>query len=146
MDANNNPSRIVLVGDNYRHEEAYAQAALTPGHLVELTATGKVQKHSVAGGPAECLFAIEDALQGRGINTAYAANELVSLAIPRKGDVVYVWLSGGESADPSEYLTSNGDGTFKVASSTDIRLLKPLETVDASDSNDVDERIKARVL
>lgn len=140
------PKRILLIGENARTEEGVAAATIRPGELIELTSASKLQRHSTAGGPAELAFALEDALQGNDIDDSYAANARVTYAIPGRGAVVYAWLAGGEEATPGDFLTSNGDGTFKVASGTDVRLLKPLEAVDASDSNDVDERIRCRVL
>lgn len=146
MKSDGTPSRIVLIGDYHKHEEAIAGAALYPGHLIHQQADGTVIKNAGAGVKAEILLALEDALQGRGIETPYAEGERVSIGIPEKGAVVYVWLSGGENADKGEFLTPNGDGTFKVSSGSDYRMLKVMEAVDASDSNDVDERIKARVI
>jgi hypothetical protein len=139
------PKRIHLVGQG-RPEEATAAGTIKPGHLIKLDSSGNVIVHGTAGGPAEAAFALEDALQGNTIADAYSSGDKVFFVLAQKGDVIYAYLSGGESADPSEFLTSNGDGALKVASGTDIRIAVPLETVDASDSNDVDERIKVRII
>lgn len=139
------PKRIHLRGTG-RHEEAIAGAAVRPGDLIDVASTGKVVKHPTAGGWAEKAFALEDALQGNSIDDNYALNDRVSFVIAQPGDIVYAWLSGGETTTLDDFLTSNGDGALKVASSTDIRVAKALEAVDASDSNDVDERIKIRIL
>jgi len=140
------PKRIHLRGDYGVHEEARAGGAIRPGDLIDQASTGKMLKHPTAGGWAEKAFALEDALQGNGIDDNYATDDLVSFTICKPGDIVYAWLSGGETVTLDDFLTSNGDGALKVASSTDIRIAKPLEAVDASDSNDVDERIKVRIL
>lgn len=140
------PKRIHLLGNAVRFEEGEAAAVIKPGMLLAQNSDAKLIPHGVAGGPAEMQFALEDALQGKTIDNNYASGDKVFTVVCGKGDVVYAWLSGGESADPSEYLTSNGDGTLKVATSTDARVAVPLETVDASDSNDVDERIRVRIL
>lgn len=140
-----NPTRIQLRGTG-THEERRAAAAIRPGDLVNFTSADKVQKHPTAGGPAERAFALEDALQGRGIEVNYAADELVPIGIQAPGDVVYAWLSGGENAAIGAYLTSNGDGALKVAGGTDNRIAVAVAAVNASDSNDVDERIRARIL
>lgn len=139
------PKRIHLLGDG-RHEEAVAAGAITPGMLITQDNAGKVVAHGTAGGWAEKNFAVEDALQGKTIDDAYASGDRVSSVLCKPGDVVLAWLSGGENADTSEFLTSNGDGTLKVATSTDIRIAVPLENVDASDSADVNERIRVRIL
>jgi len=141
----NTPKRIHLRGDP-QFEEALAGGAITPGMLLAREADGDVIVHATAGGWTEKAFATEDALQGKTVDDAYASGARVSFVICKPGDIVYAWLSGGENADQSEFLTSNGDGTLKVASSTDIRIATPLENVDASDSANVDERIKVRIL
>ena len=138
-------NKIHLVGDG-RHEEAVAAGAITPGMLITQNNAGKVIAHGTAGGWAEKAFAVEDALQGKTIDDACASGDTVSFVLAQPGEVIQAWLSGGESADTSEFLTSNGDGTLKVATSTDIRIAVPLENVDASDSADVNERIKVRIL
>lgn len=141
----NTPKRIHLRGDP-QIEEALAGGAITPGMLLSRQADGDVVAHATAGGWAEKAFALEDALQGKTVDDAYASGDRVTFAICKSGDIVYAWLAGGENADQSEFLTSNGDGTLKVASSTDIRVATPLESIDASDSATINERIKVRIL
>ncbi len=138
-------NRIHLRGGGI-HEEAVAAATITPGMLLAQDSAGKVIPHGTAGGWAEKAFALEDALQGKTIDDNYTTGNTVGFVIAQPGDIVYAWLSGGENADTSEFLTSNGDGTLKVATSTDIRVAVAMEAVDASDSNDVNERIKVRIL
>lgn len=145
MAVKTSPTRIQLKGEGV-HEEGRAAGAIRPGDLVKFNSAGNIIKHSSAGGRAENAFALEDALQGNGIDDNYASGDLVSIGIQKSGDVVLAWLSGGENATPDEFLTSNGDGALKVASGSDIAIAVPMEAVDASDSNDVDERIRVRVL
>lgn len=139
------PKRIHLLGSG-RYDEALAGAALTPGHLLAQNSSGKVIKHSGAGASAEKAFAMEDALQGRTIATAFAANEVVPIVRAAPGDHIYAWLAAGEAVTFDDLLTSNGDGTLKVATSTDIRVAAPLEEVDNSDTGAVDVRIRVRIL
>jgi hypothetical protein len=146
------PKRIYLIGDG-RMEEALAAEVIKPGHLVKLNSDGDVIKHNSAGGWAEKSFAQEDALQGKTIDDAYAVNDsantpdIVFIVMAQTGDVVYAWLAAGESADPSKFLASNGDGTLQVAGSSDIRLAVPLETVDNSDTGEnTAVRIRVRIL
>ena len=82
-------NRIVLISTAGRQEqEVEANAALSPGHLVETLSTGKVQKHSTEGGLAERHFATEDALQGRTKDDAYAADDKVMSVYALPGDVI----------------------------------------------------------
>jgi len=137
------PKRIHLLGDG-RHEEHTAGGAITPGMLVALNSVGHVVAHPGAAGPAEKAFALEDALQGRTIETAYAEGELVGIVMCNSGDVVYAFLSGGENVNPGAYLNSNGDGSLQAGTTNAIAVA--LEPVNASDSNDQNERIRVRIL
>ncbi|QDP54881.1 MAG: hypothetical protein Unbinned3891contig1000_79 [Prokaryotic dsDNA virus sp.] len=145
----NTPKTIVLSGADVHvvSEEKLAGGAITPGHLVGRNASNAVVVHASAGGNAEKMFALEDALQGNTIDDAYASGDRVSLAICSPGTVVYAYLAVGESCDPSDFLTSNGDGTLKVATSTDARIAVPEETLDNSETADTAAaRLKVRVI
>lgn len=95
-------------------EEALANAAITPGHLIELMSTGKIKVHASAGGNVKgAFFALEDELQGREIGTAYTAGELVQYNHFRPGDRVNAILADGETVVIGDELMSAGDGTLK---------------------------------
>lgn len=120
-----------------------ADAALTPGHLLETTATG-VKKHATQDGQAEALFACEDALQGKTIDDAYAANDPVSLVYPLPGDKILAWLKDGESTTLGvSKLGSNGDGTLKVVASTEYAIAVAEQTLAPVGA---DARIKVRII
>jgi hypothetical protein len=140
-----NPHRIHLLGDG-RHEEAVAGAIIKPGHLIKLDTDGEVILHATGGGYAEKAFALEDALQGRTINDAYAVGELVGFVMCNSGDVVYAWLSVGENVAVGSYLVSNGDGSLQVLAGTEVAIAVALEAKNLSDSESADERIRVRIL
>lgn len=96
-------------------EEYEAAAALYPGQLLELTSAGTVQKHSGAGKTAVAMFAIEDALQGKGlgINGAYAAGDRVKCMIAQPGDILYVRLADEEKVSIGDFVESNGAGNLR---------------------------------
>ena len=96
-------------------DEKVAQAAITPGHLVERRSDDKVQKHALAGGPCNPLFAIEDAFQGKKITDNYAASDEVFLWKPIPGEQVYAHLSGTDAVI-GDFLESAGDGTLRPLS------------------------------
>lgn len=143
--ATGTPTRIHLLGSG-RQEEFTAGGAITPGHLIKVNSANAAVVHATDGGYAEKIFAVEDALQGNPITTAYASGDKVSAIIAAPGDVIYAWLAGGETAVIGSLLSSNGDGTLAVEGASGVVLAVAIEAVDASDSNDVDERIKVRVL
>jgi len=91
--------------------EALADAALSPGHLLELTTTG-VKKHATSGGRAEKMFALEDELQGKEIGDAYSQSNRVKFNIFRSGDEVYARVTGSPAV--GKFLCSNGDGTLRA--------------------------------
>lgn len=141
-----NPKRIVLIGDP-RTEEGQAAATIKPGMLLAMNSSGNLIPHGSAGGYAERLYATEDALQGRTIDDNYSSGEKVFVAVAEPGDVIYALLAEGESTDPSEFLTSAGNGYLKVATSTNQRVAVPLETLDNSESGDSGPaRIRVRLL
>jgi len=123
-------------------EEFTAEAAITPGNLIELIADGKVQKHAGADGFAMPMFANVDALQGKGKDDAYAAGDKVQVWIPQRGDQVNAILANGETAVIGSKLVSAGDGTLKVydvvSGTEEIIVAIALKAVDMSGSSAVD--------
>lgn len=94
--------------------EHVANAAITPGHLIEIMSTGKVRKHATAGGnAAPKMFALEDELQGKGIDDAYAADDPVQCWITQPGERVNAILKDGETVVIGDLLESAGDGTLR---------------------------------
>ncbi len=115
-------------------EEYVANAAITPGHLLQLLSTDKVQKHANAGQNALVMFALEDELQGKGIDEDYSADAPVQCWIPQRGDQVYALLKDGENISIGDFLESAGDGTLQkhvadVDSTADITTIYPLQIV-----------------
>jgi hypothetical protein len=100
---------------NYLHirEEYTAAEAILPGMLVELNSSGTLQKHSGAGQTALPMFAIEDALQGKAIDEAYAASDKVQVWVPTRGDIVYGLLADEETVVIGDFVESNGAGFLR---------------------------------
>jgi len=95
-------------------EEYTAAAAIIPGMLLEYTDAGEVQAHATAGGNAIPMFALEDGLQGKGIDDSYADDDQVQVWIPGRGDQVYAILADGNTVDIGDYLESNGAGYLQL--------------------------------
>ena len=96
---------------NVQEEFTATAVAITPGYLLEVTSSGTVQAHSTAGGNVFPMFAVEDDLQGNGVDDNYAVSAQIQCWIPYRGDMVYAWLKDGESVVPGNFLESAGDGT-----------------------------------
>lgn len=94
-------------------EEMVASAAITPGMLLIIESTGKVKAHDKADRDVFPIFALEDELQGKGINDAYAANDPVQCWIPYRGDIVNAILADGQNVAIGDPLTSDGYGRLK---------------------------------
>jgi hypothetical protein len=140
------PKTIVLRSANRITDEYPANAAITPGHLVELISTGKVQKQATGALRAPMMFAIEDGLKGSEIGTAYVADNRVQVWHAQAGDKAYGWLQAGSSAvvigDELEVGTT--DGMF-VKRASGISVATALEALDISASAAVSTRIKMQI-
>lgn len=123
-------------------EEKPAGGAITPGALVQFTATDTVTVHSTAGGVAMPAFALEDELQGNTINDAYAADDPVQVWIAQAGEQVYALAEVGATITPGLFLESAGDGTLQPLS-TGVAVAQALA---APESVDAPRRLKIRVL
>lgn len=100
-----------------RAEEARSVGTTKPGHLLEKVSTGKVQPHSARGGMNSRMFAREDSYQFRGVDDAYAADEIVFYNEASPGEQVYARLKLGENVAIGDTLISYGDGTLAKAAS-----------------------------
>jgi len=118
--------------------------ALTPGMLLEVITGGYVRKHATLGGNVTPpMFALEDELQGRGIDDDYAVSSKIQVWIPGRGDRVYALLKNGVSVVAGDLLASGGDGTLiKYVSSISVKsnqiVAIAMEAVDMSGSAGVD--------
>ena len=137
----------------YRHEEMLASGIFSPGHLVKMDSNGKVLKHATEGGPAEAMFATEDALQGNTTATAYAVGDLATVILPVKGAVVNAMLKAGDSYVRGDLLISAGDGTLKevgqaasAVSTTEVLAVVEAAAVDLSASAAVDTLGAVRII
>jgi hypothetical protein len=138
-------------------KEYLADAAITPGMLVERTTTG-IKKHATAGGAAQKRFAVEDALQGKEITDDYAADARCYAILCGPGDEVYAWLAQGEVVSIGDYLESAGGGLLRKYVAQSFSSGEPdtiipnsvvgisLETLDLGTSGDDDTRMVIEVV
>jgi hypothetical protein len=140
-------------------EEYTAAGAIIPGMLIELIAAGTVQAHGTASGSALPMFPLEDEFQGKTINDAYSAGDIIpQVWIPGRGDQVFALLDDGENVIKGDFLESAGNGFLQKYSSdasnnadaVDMRIVGvALEAVNLSSSSDTwptaDRRILIRV-
>jgi hypothetical protein len=134
---------LVKGADELTREEGRAAAAINPGYLITFNGDQELIPHATAGVDCE-MVALEDALQGKTVDDAYADDDLVFYHIAHPGDVLQLVLQAGENADEDDYLTSNGDGTVQVTAGAESTRWRAMEALDLSGGGAVDTFIRAR--
>ncbi len=138
--------KIVIKGDPI-YSTVQANAAITPGHLVEYISTGKVQKQAGSASNFARMFMIEKSLRGGEIGDACVENEQIEVASCYGGCEVYAWLSDGETVaigDELEAGTTDGE-LIKLSSGQPIAIAR--EAVDLSASaNSAAARIHVQII
>lgn len=145
-------ARRIHIKGPYEHKEIEAGGAITPGHLCYVASTGKVLVHASQGGYHERLYAVEDALQGNPIGTAYSSGNIVSLNLMAPGSEIYAWLKAGANVAIGDTLISAADGTLigqdEATTTTNVKQIAAiaLEAKDLSASGTVNTLIKVRIV
>ena len=111
MASNDTPKTVLLKG-KFSYRQGVANAALTPGMLIEQMSTGKFRKHGTAGGVKPSpLFAREEEYVGGGIDTEYAADDSLPYVVAHPGAQVYAVVAAGAAAIViGDLLESDGAG------------------------------------
>ena len=104
---------IVLVGKPLVDEQLTASAAITPGHLIEVS-SAQWQKHGTAAKNAAPWFALERDEIGKEISVAYAADDEVKAGLFPGGSKVNAFIASGQDLNIGDYLESAGDGTLRA--------------------------------
>jgi hypothetical protein len=137
--------KIMLAGQ-FRQIELTADGAISPGMLLEASATG-CTPHATSVGFAERMFAMEDALQGDTVDDDYAADDPVQIALPVPGALVMAMLKAGTNYTKGTQLFSYGDGTLRATTGTPKQLIAiVVDAIDLSASGAVDTLTKVRVV
>lgn len=128
--AKTRPDVIILRGDPPL-SEALADAALFPGHAVELTATG-VRKQATADKDTALRVVRENDLVGGTIDDTYATGDNCYYHVLRPGDEAQVRVAAAAVAIVvGDQLEFTGDGTLnKLAAGKAVA--EALEAVDNS--------------
>ena len=136
--------KVVKYSDVIKELEAYA--AITPGKLLERVNDATIKAHSDKDGPvAPIIFALEDELQGKNIDEAYADGDRVQAWYPQRGDVVYALLAEDQNIAIADKMVSAGDGTLKKrdpesgGENTQCIVAVAIEAIDRTGSSGEDE-------
>jgi len=91
--------------------EYTAAATIIPGALVEpVSGAATITNHATAGGNVLPMFALENELEGKGINDSYTSGDQVQVWIPYRGDEVNALLRGEQNVVIGDLLMSDGGG------------------------------------
>jgi hypothetical protein len=112
--------------------EHQAVAAIIPGSVIELASTNKVQKCATAGGKWAGMVAVEDALQGKGINDAYAANDQVQVWVTQRGEVAYLLVEDEENIVIGDFVEVATGGRIRKFTSATVAIGIALEAKNLS--------------
>jgi hypothetical protein len=112
----NNPNTIFLGGDRTQIGDLAASEAITPGHLVErFNSAGTIRWRKattdVNGPPA---VATDQSMLNKGVDDAYAANDLMEVSILHKGAFAWMLIASGQNVSAGDLLGSAGGGTLKT--------------------------------
>jgi hypothetical protein len=130
---------IVLKGIGH-HDEGVADATIYPGEAVRMAADSHYDPETLAPVLAAgrgLKLAKEDALQGKTVDDAYAAGDILSFYSPVNGDHVAVLVKTGENIAVGDYLVVEGSGSGKfveAASSSTASYELPLTSARVHDS------------
>lgn len=142
----------IHLGGDYDREEAYASAAVKPGNLVEFHSSSgnkRVRVHATAKGHAALMVAVEDSLQGKSIDDAFASTGdmvRVPINIYKPGGRAFVYLKPATAYLVGDKLESAGDGTLqKLSGTADLKCIGECEeALDLSASGAVATRCAVR--
>jgi anaerobic selenocysteine-containing dehydrogenase len=113
-------AKTILIHGCGIKREGKAAAIVRPGHLLALDAALLVIPHGEAGQEAESAWAVEYDLTGRGITQNYAIGDQVMYHVLPEGSRVNALIVANTNIALNAKLSSNGDGTLKVAAATDF--------------------------
>lgn len=95
---------------------------IKPGHLLEVLSTGKVQINGTAGVDGLKMVAVEHGFRdpvgtALNIDTAFAANDIVTFVYPQPGDLLYMFLKQGENVAIGARLEAATGGELQALTS-----------------------------
>jgi uncharacterized protein (AIM24 family) len=135
-------------------DEGLAAATVTPGKLLEITSSGKMQHHSTANGATQGVrVALEtihaDAPTTEQIDATYASGDVLYYAAALPGDVYYMFLAGSQTVIKGAYLASDGSGNLQAitpGSATVEGAVVAVAEEDKATATAAVARIKARII
>lgn len=110
------PGTIFLGGTRTQINDLAASEAITPGMLIERFNNAGIIRWRKAtadiDGPPS--VATEMSMMNKGVDDAYAANDLVEASVGNKGATFWMLIASGQSVAAGVLLGSAGGGTLKT--------------------------------
>jgi hypothetical protein len=126
MITRHDPGTVFLGGTRVQINDLAASEAITPGHLVErFNSNGVIRWRKHTGGSGTTV-ATEQQMLNKGVDDAYAANDLVEVSALQKGATAWMWIASGQNIAAGAELESAGNGTLRALAS-DVALFVALE-------------------
>jgi hypothetical protein len=141
------PNTVWLGGSRTEVNDLSASESITPGMLVERfssSGTPKFRKHATAGGNTAAAVATDATMLNKGVDDAYAANDLIEVSIGNKGCTFWMLIASGQNIAAGGKLESAGNGKLR-ALAAGTALFTALEDKDNS-AGPSDARIRVEVL
>lgn len=111
-----NPKKIMLKGVGIQ-KEGIAGGVVTPGDLITVNTSGLVVRHPTAADGGRKAFALENFVNGDGIDDDYAEDDTVQYAVCHSGEEVYARVAANATAITlGAALESAGNGTLRIQS------------------------------
>ena len=109
-----------------RRDQFRANAAIRPGVACKVDSAGEIGPWATDGTLYELIIALNKQKIGQSIDDAHADNDLVEVIYPIRGDVINIILESANDITLDDFLTVTSSGTFRLAASTETRVLRPL--------------------
>lgn len=129
-----NPNTIWLGGDIVIVNDLAASEAITPGHLIDSFNNSGVMRYRKAATASiayPVTFALDQPELNKGVDDAYAANDLVKAGIFSPGSTAWAFIASGQTIVHGNKLEASNDGTLKIFSAG-VVLAKALENKTAT--------------
>jgi hypothetical protein len=117
------PNKIHLGGGKVDINDLAASEAITPGHLIDRFNNAGIirfRKHNTASVVTAPIFAEGHFMANKGVDDAYAVNDLVEAFVGQSGTYVWAFINSGQTVVAGNKLESAGDGTLKVGTTAPI--------------------------
>lgn len=133
-----------VVKPTYQEAQVASGQTILPGHLVLKNSGGEWINHNVDGQGGAYRIADINIIEQKGVTDALTVGQDSGAFWPRTGETYNIIVADGETVVVDSPLTSNGDGTCKVAATdgTEEVLFYAEEAASPSGST---ARVRARV-